>query len=158
MTRKQKIAKFILDNPKATYSQWVEFQNSTPEIRLKKASKGKALINLEGKSGFTDPESWLNNYKAGQKINLVSALETSQGIFTKDELLEIISRFVSISSVDLEPKNESIQVPDRIITVVEQFLNPEVKMTMANRQYIAFFLYYGRTPRDNVELEKFVNR
>lgn len=157
MTRKQKIAKFILDNPKATYSQWVEFQNSTPEIRLKKASKDRTLINLEGKSGFTDPESWLNNYKAGQKINLASALETSHGLFTKDEMLEIISRFVPDVTMDQETEDRLKELSHRIYETVKSLKDEKMPVTRKAMLSIAFYLWNGKLAKTDAELAKFVN-
>lgn len=156
MTRKQKIAKFILDNPKATYSQWVEFQNSTPEIRLKKASKDKTLINLEGKSGFTDPESWLNNYKAGQKINLMSALETSRGLFTKEEMTEIISGFVSVHSEDPELAEKLKSFEERISVAVHFLTDQSVSTSKRNMLLIAFILKYGRRPESDDEMNRLI--
>lgn len=157
MTRKQKIAKFILDNPKATYKQWVEFQNSTPEIRLKKAGKDKTLINLEGKSGFTDPESWLNNYKAGQKINLMSALETSHGLFTKDEMLEIISRFVPTISTDQELVDKYSILDKRITSAVDGLIDNRVPANRETMLKIAWFLKTGKMARDIDELKRLIN-
>lgn len=90
LTRKQKIAKFIQDHPKASFDDWVSFQLTVPEIRLKKCGKGVVLINLEGKSGFSDPKSWLANHRAGCVQRLERAVMDCDGILTRKDVERVL--------------------------------------------------------------------
>lgn len=90
MTRKQKIAKFIEEHPKASFDEWASFQRTVPEIRLKKGGKGVVLINLEGKSGFSDPKSWLANHRAGCVQRLERAVMDCNGILTRDDIESVL--------------------------------------------------------------------
>jgi hypothetical protein len=90
LTRKQKIAKFIEEHPKASFDEWAAFQRTVPEIRLKKGGKGVVLINLEGKSGFSDPKSWLANHRAGCVQRLERAVMDCDGILTRDDIESVL--------------------------------------------------------------------
>lgn len=90
MTRKQKVSKFIQEHPKASFDEWVAFQKTVPEIRLKKGGKGVVLINLEGKAGFSDPKSWLANHQAGCVQRLERAVMDCDGILTRDDVERVL--------------------------------------------------------------------
>lgn len=139
MTRKQKVAKFIEEHPSAKFEDWVLFQKTVPEVRLKKSGKSAVLINLEGRSGFSDPKSWLANHRAGCMQRLERAVEDCNGVLTKDEVTEILSALkASESGKDLEEKaslmeqikalRESLDY-DRMVVehVIKQFHASEMK-------------------------------
>jgi hypothetical protein len=87
---KRRVAKFIRNNPEASYDQWVSFQREVPEIRIRQVTDSITQINLEGNTSFIDPSSWLNNYIAGQKIKLRESLSTSCKVLTQEEIIEVI--------------------------------------------------------------------
>jgi hypothetical protein len=90
MTLKARVAKFIQSEPKARYQKWVEFQKKVPEIRLKKGARNQVLINLSAKDGWSDPETWLNNYVASQKVNTTRAISQLFDVITAKELVQML--------------------------------------------------------------------
>jgi hypothetical protein len=92
MTIKGRVAEFIRSSEKTrSYKEWKEFQEQVPEIRLKKAAPSKALIQVDGKSGFIDPESWLANYEAGQKTYLRRALIQAKEALSEEDINQVMA-------------------------------------------------------------------
>jgi hypothetical protein len=104
MTRKAKVLRFILGNPKATYKDWEKFQHDEPSLRLKRVGTTGVLINLSKSDGWIDPQSWGNNYLAGLRLHVEQALvEFSEAGGTVTELPEVSKAFA-----ELHKENEEL--------------------------------------------------
>lgn len=88
MTKKQRLAKFIINNPRAGKDEWAQFIMREPWVRIRTVGKGQVQINLEGASGYIDPISWLANHRAGLIQDLRQCLSNSEGILTIEELVD----------------------------------------------------------------------
>jgi hypothetical protein len=148
LTRKQRIAQFISSHPHAKYSEWVQFQNTVPEIRLKKVGRGVVQINLDGHSGFIDPESWFYNHKAGQKVAIKQALENSVGVLTKEELLELFEAFIGSTSsghdVEDDPAELAQSYEKRLVIALKYLRQHDYKLVLQTGLILAAFLKTGK--------------
>lgn len=89
MTLKARVAAFCREG-KHSFKQWQELQKEIPEIRLKRVAKGPTLICVTEKEGFSDPETWLSNYEAGQKTHLSQALQQAREALVTEEITKIL--------------------------------------------------------------------
>jgi hypothetical protein len=166
MTRKQKVADFIINNPNASFDDWAKFQQEcVPEIRLKKVGKGHVQINLDGSSGFFDPASWLLNHKAGLRSRCVQALSEMEGIFTKEEFSSILSDYLNAGVDHIRELTQNVQALQERIVTDNEVAKATAKMLVERgapsewaRYTIAFLLLYRRNVKPGEDLDTIKSR
>lgn len=91
MVKKVRLFKFITSG-KRTHREWLQFLPEVTGLRVKGVgSKGDVLISLDD-SGWFNPIDWAANYKATIREQVVRELSRAEGIFSPEEIAEILER------------------------------------------------------------------